>query len=96
MTDLDIENIEISLLLEAINRRYGYDFRGYAMASIKRRIINYLNNDDQETISDVQREILRDSSQFSSLLQNLTINVTEMFRNPSFFNMITIEIQPYL
>ncbi len=91
-----IENIEIQLLLQAIYMRYGYDFRNYAKASIKRRILHTLSQSDLKSISEIQQKILYDEQFFSSLLLNLSINVTEIFRDPSFFRAVREKIIPIL
>ena len=91
-----IENIEIQILLQAIYLRYGYDFRSYAKASIKRRILHTLSQSDLKSISEMQLKILYDEQFFSSLLLNLSINVTEIFRDPSFFRAVREKIIPIL
>ncbi len=90
------ENIEIQLLLQAIYLKYGYDFRNYAKASIKRRILQRLSNSDLKSISEMQHRILYDEKFFSSTLLDLSINVTEMFREPSFFRTVREKIIPIL
>lgn len=90
------ENIEIQLLLQAIYMKYGYDFRNYSKASIKRRILQSLSRSELTTISEMQHRVLYDEQFFSSLLMNLSINVTEMFREPLFFRTIREKIIPIL
>jgi len=90
------ENIEIQLLLQAIYLKYGYDFRNYAKASIKRRILQRLSKSDLKSISEMQYRILYDEQFFSSTLLDLSINVTEMFREPSFFRTVRKKIIPIL
>lgn len=90
------ENIEIQLLLQAIYLKYGYDFRDYAKASIKRRILQRLSKSDLKSISEMQHRILYDEQFFSSTLLDLSINVTEMFREPSFFRTVREKIIPIL
>ena len=88
MQDLDIENMEIKLLLQAIYLKYSYDFRGYSKASIKRRIKHRQSLSNLETISDMQKKILYDKSFFALLLNDMSINVTEMFRDPEFYKAL--------
>jgi len=85
MDDLDTQNIELQLLLQAIYQKYGYDFRNYSKASIKRRIQYRLNKDGISNISTMQHKVLYDVSFFEKLLLDLSINVTEMFRDPNFY-----------
>ncbi len=74
--------MEIDLLLEAILNRYGYDFRHYSSASIKRRIKHFLLGTDFKTPGDLLPLLIHDKSLFESLLNSLTVTVTEMFRDP--------------
>lgn len=96
MKEQQIEAIEINLLLEAIYQRYGYDFRRYARASIKRRINYSLNRFGFTRISDLTRMLLRDEKFFEELLGNFAVSVTEMFRDPDFYKVIRNGIVPYL
>ncbi len=88
--------IEIKLLLEAINLKYNYDFRHYSPASMKRRVVQAMRRMGCHTISAVQEKILHNSECFFDLLQFLTIPVSEMFRDPSYFLSIREKIVPLL
>ena len=90
------ENIEVQLLLQAIYLKYGYDFRNYARASIKRRLMRSLSKSDLKSISEMQHKILYDEQFFSSTLLDLSINVTEMFREPLFFRAVREKVIPIL
>lgn len=90
------EKIEFDLLLQAIYQKYGYDFRNYARASLKRRIRYRLSQSNFKTISEMQHKLLYDSKFFATLLSDLTINVTEMFRDPSFFKALREIVIPEL
>jgi chemotaxis protein methyltransferase CheR len=79
------EKIEIDLLLQAIYLKYGYDFKSYAKASIRRRILQRLIRSGLRSIPEMIHKLLYDESFFEILLLDLTVNVTEMFRDPSFF-----------
>ncbi len=81
----EIEKIEIDLLLEAINSRYGYDFRNYARASLKRRIINMVENAEVDHISELIEKVLYDPEFFDRFLIEMSVTVTEMFRDSEFF-----------
>ncbi len=82
------EKIEFDLILQAIYQKYGYDFRDYAKASIRRRLRYRLSQSNLKTISEMQHKLLNDKKFFDRLLLDLTINVTEMFRDPSFFKVL--------
>jgi chemotaxis protein methyltransferase CheR len=90
------EDIEIQLLLEAIYLKYGYDFREYARASIRRRILRRLELSGMPSISAMQHAMLNDPAFFETLLSDFSINVTEMFRDPSFYRVLRAEIVPIL
>jgi chemotaxis protein methyltransferase CheR len=90
------ERLEIELLLEAIQRAYGYDFRGYALASLRRRLWHRVYGEGLETISGLQERILHDPSCMDRLLRDLSINVTEMFRDPSFHRALRETVFPLL
>ena len=80
-------NLEIDLLLEAIYRLSGYDFRQYNRSSISRRIYNRMGINNIPTISRVQEKVIHDKEFLEQLLNDFSINVTEMFRNPSFLKL---------
>jgi len=90
------EKIEFDLLLQAIYQKYGYDFRNYSKASIRRRIRRRFSRSGLKTISEMQHKLLNDKQFFEVLLLDLTVNVTEMFRDPSFFKMIRKTVIPEL
>ena len=92
----ELENVEIRLLLEGVHQIYGYDFRDYADASIKRRLTHWLAETEFDTFSQAQSLLLRDRSVFESLLRGITVNVTEMFRDPAFFRAIREQVVPFL
>ncbi len=92
----NIEDIELQLLLEAIYLKYGYDFRDYARASVKRRLTHRLALSGLQSFSEMQHVALRDQQYFEQILLDLSINVTEMFRDPSFYRALRSEIIPVL
>src|SRR5487761_2036887 len=91
-----VEDVEARLLLEGIQQVYGYDFRDYADASIRRRLAHWLAESRFETLSQAQSSLLRDPKIFLSLLSGLTVNVTEMFRDPAFFKALREQVIPFL
>jgi chemotaxis protein methyltransferase CheR len=94
--ELDLEALEIELLLEGIHRRYGFDFREYAPASLRRRVRRRMAGESVETISALQALILHDPAVMERLLLDLSINVTAMFRDPTFFLAFREKVVPLL
>jgi chemotaxis protein methyltransferase CheR len=92
----DVEEIEIALILEAIYRRYGFDFREYAPASLKRRLWRRASAEGVATMSALQDRVLRDPECMERLLLDLSINVTAMFRDPSFYAAFREQVAPLL
>ncbi len=92
----DAECIEIDLLLEAMYRRYGYDFRAYARASVDRRVRQFLAGSGCSTISEMIPKLLNDREFFTRLAQYFSISVTEMFRDPSVYHAIREKVVPLL
>lgn len=91
-----LEDIEIQLLLEGIYRYYGFDFRDYALASLKRRIWNIVRLEGLTSISGLQEKILHDAECMERFLYNLSVNVTTMFRDPNFFLTFRNKVIPIL
>lgn len=97
MTGADeIEDLELQLLLSGIHEVYGHDFRNYAEASLKRRVRQWLAEHHYPSLSTAQGVILRDRAIFSSFLHGLTVNVSEMFRDPKFFKTLRQQVLPFL
>ena len=90
------EELELELLLEGIFRRYGYDFRGYAGASLKRRLWKRMNLERLSTLTALLDRVLHDPACLDRLLKDLSINVTEMFRDPSFHRTLREKAFPLL
>jgi len=95
-TNTDLFNIELQLLLEAIFLRYGYDFRNYSKAHIKRRVLHRLSTSRLLTVTELQNKVLRDRNFFVEFLSDLSINVTELFRDPEFYKSLRENIIPKL
>ncbi len=93
---LNTEEIEIRLLIDAIRLKYGYDFSQYAPASLARRIQKGLSEKGLKRISEMIAPILYDREFFDSFVPNLSVNVTEMFRDPLFFMALREKVVPYL
>ena len=90
------EDIEIDLILEAIFKKYGYDFRNYARSSIRRRILHALGMSECKNISAMQHQLLHDRDFFDSVFFTLSITTSEMFRDPDFFKAIREQVVPIL
>lgn len=92
----DIEDIEIRMLLEAVYQYYGFDFRQYAPASLKRRIRNCVLYEKATSVSALQERLLYDRPTMERFLQELSINVTAMFRDAGFYRVFREEVLPRL
>ena len=92
----DLEDIELSLLLEGVFRQYGFDFREYAPASLRRRVWRRVFAEGLETISALQNKLLHDPACMERLLLDLSINVTAMFRDPAFYLAFREKVVPIL
>src|SRR3954471_1932777 len=91
-----IADVEVRLLLEAIFARYHYDFRAYALASLKRRLSQACDALGVATLSGLQEQGLHEPDAFSKLLQYLTVQVSDMFRDPEFFAALRAKVLPLL
>jgi chemotaxis protein methyltransferase CheR len=80
-----IEALELELLLEAVFRLYGYDFRNYARTSLRRRVENIMRAEGVQSISALQERVLRQKAAWDRFLQGISVSVSAMFRDPSFF-----------
>jgi chemotaxis protein methyltransferase CheR len=95
-TNLKNEEIAIKLLLEAIYMKYGYDFRNYSYAHIKRRVLYKMAISNIDNVFDLIEKTVTDSVFFQELMNGFSINTTEMFRDPSFFKRIRNVVIPIL
>ena len=94
--ELELETLEIELLLEAVFRHYGYDFRNYAPASLKRRIWAAIGAEGVMTVSGLQEKVLHNRDCLERFLLILSVNVTTMFRDPSFYKAFRSQVTPLL
>ena len=92
----ELERIEIELLLEGVFRHYGFDFRSYAYASIRRRLWKRTEAEGLSSISDLQALVLHDAAAMERLLLDLTVSVTAMFRDPGFYQVFREDVVPLL
>jgi chemotaxis protein methyltransferase CheR len=95
-TESGLETIEIKLLLEGIFRHYGYDFRDYARASIRRRILGRVQAEGTKSVSGFQDRVLHKPDCMERLLLALSVHVTSMFRDPGFYIAFRQKVVPLL
>jgi chemotaxis protein methyltransferase CheR len=91
-----LEEIEIDLLCEGVFQHYGFDFRQYARASLKRRVMHLMSLENLTTISALQDKVLHDPRLMERFLLNLSINVTSMFRDPDMYRTFREKVVPIL
>jgi len=89
-------NVELTALLDAIYRAYHYDFRSYSEASLLRRLRNALVYFKVPTLARLQDTVLREPALFNELLRFMTVQVSDMFRDPLYFRMLREKVVPYL
>lgn len=93
---MTVDDHELRRFLEAIYQRYHYDFRQYALGSVLRRVVRAMGHFRIETLAELEARVLADNAVFTELLQFLTVQVTEMFRDPSYFRVFRERIVPTL
>jgi chemotaxis protein methyltransferase CheR len=89
-------DIELQLLIDAIYLKYHYDFRGYARASLKRRLRTAMGRFGCDTLSRLQDKVLHEPATFPALLGYLTVQVSDMFRDPVYFQTLRQKVVPLL
>jgi chemotaxis protein methyltransferase CheR len=92
----DLERIEVDLLLEGIFRHYGFDFRSYAYSSLKRRLWKRITAEGLQSVSELQNRVLHDPAMMEKLLLDLSINVSAMYRDPTFYKAFREKVVPVL
>jgi chemotaxis protein methyltransferase CheR len=96
MSPGEIEEIELKLLVTAMNERYGYDLRNYAPSFLRRRLEGARAKSRSTTYAEMQHRVLYDHAFFLEVLEALSIGVTEMFRDPPFFEAFRARVVPML
>jgi chemotaxis protein methyltransferase CheR len=89
-------DLEFRLLIDAIYHLYHYDFRGYSAASLRRRMRSAMARFDCRTLSQLQDRVVHEAEVFAGLLDYLTVQVSEMFRDPSYFRALREHVVPML
>jgi chemotaxis protein methyltransferase CheR len=94
--DLEVDLEDLKKLTDAVLTKYGYDFGNYAMSSFKRRIIMVLKKNGIKTVDSLIQKLMFDASFFDQFILDITVNTTEMFRDPSFFKVLRNQVLPQL
>jgi chemotaxis protein methyltransferase CheR len=96
MSGSELEKVEIDILLDGIRRRYGYDFTHYSHASLKRRLSQMRDQSGMSRYTEMLDRVYHDETYFDLLLKQMSITVTEMFRDPSFYRSVRENVIPIL
>ena len=96
VTTFKIGASEVDELIMLINDYSGYDFSDYSMPSLQRRFQRYIDLNKISDFKKLLQDLMNDSSMLNNLIEEVTVNVTEMFRDPSFFAAIRTELVPQL
>ncbi|MGK4566261.1 CheR family methyltransferase [Flavobacterium sp. 3HN19-14] len=91
-----VDDREIEVLINDVYEYYGFDFGGYSRASFKRRVDRLFHLDGFTNFSQFLMKVRSDGDYFERMLEEITVNVTEMFRDPHFYNVLRTEILPVL
>lgn len=91
-----VEELEIQLFLEALHRRHGYDLRGYAQPSMQRRVRSLLTETGHDNLGALQHRMLVDGAFLSTIIDGLTVQVSDMFRDPGFYRVFREQVVPHL
>src|SRR5690606_8748167 len=96
MNPAEIFDLELGVLLEAIYRRYHYDFRDYAASSLRRRVRQAMDRFGCDTVAAFQHRLLHEPPLFAQAMQYFTVQVSEMFRDPEYFRALREQVAPVL
>ncbi|HUF26033.1 MAG TPA: protein-glutamate O-methyltransferase CheR [Gemmatimonadaceae bacterium] len=94
--DPELERLEIELLMEGVYRHYGFDFRSYAYSSLRRRLWKRIRAEGLASVTALQERVLHDPPVMERLLDDLSVNVTAMFRDPAFYLALRTTVIPML
>jgi chemotaxis protein methyltransferase CheR len=81
----DVESTELDLLLEAVHRLFGYDFRQYARSTVRRRVMEIMLRERFQNLSELQGKVLRDSAVLNKVVSALSVQVSSLFRDAKFY-----------
>ena len=93
---INVDDDEIALILAEVLKLYGYDFSNYSKASLRRRINRIVNKEKIVSIAEFRYKLVNDELYFNYFLEEVTVNVTEMFRDPFFFKSLREDVIPFL
>lgn len=96
MSPAELFDLELGLLLEAIYRRYHYDFRDYAASSLRRRVRQAMDRFGCDSVATFQHRLLHEPAVFAQAMQYFTVQVSEMFRDPGYFRVLREQVVPVL
>jgi chemotaxis protein methyltransferase CheR len=91
-----IKDEEVEILLSDLLNIYGYDFTDYSKASLKRRVSRLLTLDKFPSFAEFRYRVKSDEGYLKRFVEEITVNVTEMFRDPSFYRALRTEVLPTL
>ncbi len=91
-----IDDDQLEILLSDVLEQYGYDFTGYSRASLKRRLNRLFGLDRQKSFAEFRYRIAHDGIYFKRFVEQITVNVTEMFRDPAFYKTLRTQVLPQL
>lgn len=91
-----LKDEEVNILLNDLLEQYGYDFTDYSFASVKRRLQRVFINDRFPSFAEFRYRVIKDSTYLTYLMEQITVNVTEMFRDPAFFQALRKQVLPVL
>src|ERR1044071_6074919 len=94
--EISLSDAELELVLNDVLDLYGYDFMSYSHASLKRRIIRLISNDRFPSFAEFRFRLKKDKAYFNRFVEQITVNVTEMFRDTTFFRTLRDDIIPVL
>jgi len=96
MNETELFDLELKVLLEAVYQRYHYDFRDYALASLRRRMRHAMSRFECPTMGALQHRLLHEPDTFAQAMQYFTVQVSEMFRDPPYFKVLREHAVPVL
>jgi chemotaxis protein methyltransferase CheR len=96
MREVAVDDVGIDLVLDGLYRQYGYDFRSYSRPSLERRLQTALERSGCKTLRELLDRLLADPLFFRKVVSDLTVNVTEMFRDPEVYSVLRREVIPLL
>lgn len=96
MQESVIKDNEVEILLNDLLELYGYDFTNYSKASIKRRINRLFSLDKFPSFAEFRYHLRNEANYNKRFVEQITVNVTEMFRDPSFYSALREQVFPHL